>query len=123
MIDSNLNDQLHPRPVHLLKNFEGDNEHGYHAVVADPDGAIYVMNGNHTLVPKGVAEDSPLRNYAEDLLLPRQWDARGHAKGVLVPGGYVLRTDPEGKEWRLICGGFRNTYDFDFAPDGEMFTF
>jgi len=123
LIDANRNDQFDPGEEHLLKNFEGDNEHGYHAVALGPDGAIYVMNGNHTKVPPGLAADSPYFNYAEDLLLPRQWDANGHAKGVLAPGGYILRTDAEGKEWRLICGGFRNTYDFDFASNGEIFTF
>ena len=123
LIDKNQNDQFDADEVTLLKNFEGDTEHGYHAVVLGPDGMIYVMNGNHTKVPPGVAADSPHQNYAEDLLLPRQWDARGHAKGVLAPGDYVLRTDAEGKKWELLYGGFRNTYDFDFAPDGEMFTF
>jgi putative heme-binding domain-containing protein len=123
LIDSNRNDQFDPGEEHLLKHFEGDNEHGYHAVVPGPDGAIYVMNGNHTKVPSGMAADSPYRSYAEDQLLPQQWDANGHAKGVLAPGGYILRTDAEGKEWRLMCGGFRNTYDFDFAPNGEIFTF
>jgi putative heme-binding domain-containing protein len=123
LIDANKNDQFDPGEVHLLKNFEGDNEHGYHAVVLGPDGMIYVMNGNHTKVPDGLAPDSPYENYAEDLLLPRLWDANGHAKGVLAPGGYVVRTDPEGKRWELLYGGFRNTYDFDFSPDGEMFTY
>jgi glucose/arabinose dehydrogenase len=121
--DTNGNDQFEAGEEHLLKNFEGDNEHGYHAVVSGPDKMIYVMNGNHTKVPAGLAPESPYRNYAEDLLLPRQWDANGHAKGVLAPGGYVLKTDPEGKHWDLICGGFRNTYDFDFNTDGELFTF
>jgi len=123
LIDANHNDQFEADEIRLLKNFEGDNEHGYHAVVLGPDKMIYVMNGNHTKAPPGLASDSPHQNYAEDLLLPRQWDANGHAKGVLAPGGYVLRTDANGKEWRMICGGFRNTYDFDFNPDGEMFTF
>ncbi len=123
LMDANHNDQFEPNEVHLLKNFEGDTEHGYHAVVLGPDKMIYVMNGNHTKVPPGLAPDSPYQNYAEDLLLPRQWDANGHAKGVLAPGGCVLRTDPEGKEWKLICGGFRNTYDLDFNTDGELFTF
>ena len=28
-----------------------------------------------------------------------------------APGGYVLRTDADGKEWELVLGGFRNAYD------------
>lgn len=123
LIDANGNDRFEAGEVHLLKNFEGDNEHGYHALVSGPDGMLYVLNGNHTRVPPGVAADSPHRHYAEDLLLPRLWDPNGHAKGVLAPGGYVLRTDPAGRDWKLFCGGFRNAYDFDFNPDGELFTF
>ena len=123
LVDKNKNDQFDADEVELLKNFDGANEHGYHAVEAGPDGMIYVLNGNHTKVPDGLSPQSPLQNYADDLLLPRLWDPSGHARGILAPGGYVLRTDPQGKTWELFCGGFRNTYDFDFNKDGELFTF
>ncbi len=123
LIDSNHNDRFDTNEVHFLKKFEGEGEHGYHAVVLGPDKMIYVMNGNHTKLPKGLEENSPHKNYEEDFLLPRQWDANGHAVGILAPGGYVLRTDPEGKKWELLLAGFRNSYDFDFSPEGEMFTF
>jgi putative heme-binding domain-containing protein len=109
--------------VKLLKNFGSGGEHGAHAVVAGPDGKIYCINGNHTKVPEGMSPNSPHRNYAEDHLLPRQWDGNGHAAGILAPGGYVLRTDPDGKEWELLLAGFRNAYDIAFNPDGELFTF
>lgn len=123
LIDQNRNDQFDTNEVHFLKNMKGEGEHGYHAVVEGPDGMIYVMNGNHTKLPEGTATNSPHRNYQEDFLLPRLWDANGHAVGILAPGGYVLRTDPEGKQWELMLAGFRNSYDFDFNADGEMFTF
>jgi putative heme-binding domain-containing protein len=123
LIDANHNDRFETNEVHFLKKFEGEGEHGYHAVVEGPDKMIYVMNGNHTKVPKGIAENSPHKNYQEDFLLSRQWDPGGHAVGILAPGGYVLRTDPAGKKWELLLAGFRNSYDFDFNTDGEMFTF
>ena len=123
LIDSNHNDRFDTNEVHFLKTIEGEGEHGYHGVVLGPDKMIYVMNGNHTKVPKGIAEKSPHKNFQEDFLLERQWDAGGHAVGILAPGGHVLRTDPEGKKWELLLGGFRNSYDFDFNADGEMFTF
>jgi putative heme-binding domain-containing protein len=123
LIDANRNDQFDTNEVHFLKKFAGEGEHGYHAVVAGPDGMIYVMNGNHTKVPEGISPDSQHRNYQEDHLLPRQWDGNGHAVGILAPGGHVLRTDPDGKKWELLLGGFRNSYDFDFNAAGEMFTF
>lgn len=123
LIDANHNDQFETNEVHFLKKFEGEGEHGYHAVVEGPDKMIYVMNGNHTKLPKGLEPNSPHKNYQEELLLPRQWDANGHAVGILAPGGHILRTDPEGKKWELMLAGFRNTYDFDFNPDGEIFGF
>ena len=123
LVDANHNDRFDTNEVQFLKKFEGEGEHGYHALVLGPDNMIYVMNGNHTKVPAGMASDSPHKNFEEDFLLPRQWDAGGHAVGILAPGGYVLRTDPEGKSWQLMLAGFRNAYDFDFSPEGELFTF
>ena len=123
LIDSNHNDTFETNEVHFLKRLEGTGEHGYHALALGPDKMIYVMDGNHTKVPKGIAPTSPHKNYQEDFLLPRQWDANGHAVGILAPGGYVVRTDPQGKTWELVLAGFRNSYDFDFSPGGEMFTF
>jgi putative heme-binding domain-containing protein len=123
LIDSNHNDRFDTNEVAFLKKFEGEGEHGYHALALGPDKMIYVMNGNHTKVPAGMAADSPHKNFEEDFLLPRQWDAGGHAVGILAPGGYVVRTDPEGKRWQLMLAGFRNAYDFDFSPEGELFTF
>lgn len=98
-------------------------EHGPHGIALGPDGMLYVINGNYTPVPKDLSPRSPHRNYAEDLLLSRQWDATGHAVGLLAPGGVVLRTDPEGREWELFCGGLRNAYDLAFNADGELFTY
>ncbi|MEO6183873.1 MAG: c-type cytochrome [Verrucomicrobiota bacterium] len=123
LVDKNKNDQFDTDEFQLLKNFKGEGEHGYHAVVQGSDKMIYVMNGNHTKLPEGVSSNSPHQNFQEDFLLPRQWDAGGHAVGILAPGGHVLRTDAEGKNWELMLGGFRNAYDFDFNAEGEMFAF
>ncbi len=109
--------------VQFLKALAGSGEHGPHGMRVGPDGKIYVICGNHTKVPDGLSPQSPHRNYREDLLLPRQWDGNGHAAGILAPGGYVVRTDPEGKNWELVLAGFRNAYDLAFNGDGELFTF
>ncbi|MBI1902647.1 MAG: c-type cytochrome [Planctomycetes bacterium] len=109
--------------VELLKKINGGGEHGPHAIRLGPDGYLYVIAGNHTKLPDGVALDSPHRNYAEDLLLPRNPDGNGHATGVMAPGGWICRTDKDGKTWTLFCAGFRNEYDIDFNQDGELFTY
>ncbi len=123
LIDANHNDQFESNEVHFLKKFDGEGEHGYHAVVEGPDKMMYIVNGNFTKVPKPLELTSPHWNYQEDFLLPRAWDGNGFAVGLMAPGSYVARTDPEGKKWELMLSGFRNTYDVAFNKDGELFAF
>ncbi len=108
----------------VLAEYPAKGEHGPHGLALGPDGMIYTVHGNHTpLVSKVDKEKSPFRNWAEDTLLPRLWDPRGHAVGVMTPGGTVLRTDESGEHWEVIAGGLRNSYDIAFAPNGELFTY
>ncbi|MGV3533154.1 MAG: c-type cytochrome, partial [Chthoniobacteraceae bacterium] len=119
--DTNGDDQF-DKADHLRK-FDGSGEHGPHALVLSPDKkSIYFANGNHTKPPEPL-EKSRSASWDEDHLLPRMWDANGHAKGVMAPGGVIYKTDPEGKEVELISLGYRNQYDFDFDVNGEIFTF
>ena len=119
--DTNNDDVLDK--VELLRKIEGGGEHGPHAVVLSPDGkSLYVVGGNHTKLPNPEKSLMP-RNFEEDNLLPRMWDAGGHAVGIMAPGGWVCRTDPQGKEWELFSAGFRNQYDIAFSPQGELFTY
>ncbi|MEC7776588.1 MAG: heme-binding protein, partial [Planctomycetota bacterium] len=83
---------------------------------------IYVIGGNHTNLPNPEKSLVP-RTWKEDLLLPRLWDARGHARGKLAPGGGIARTDPEGKIGELVSNVYRNQYDFAFNKNGELFTY
>ena len=119
--DTKGNDQF--EDIELLKKIPGGGEHGPHAVVLGPDKMLYVIAGNHTKLVEGVSPNSPHKNYAEDFVLPRQWDGNGHAAGILAPGGHIYRTDFDGKNWELMLAGFRNAYDFAFNADGEIFTF
>lgn len=110
--------------VTQLKPLDGGGEHGPHAVRLGPDGqSLYVIGGNHTDPPKGFQASRLLSNWQEDLLLPRQWDANGHATGRLAPGGWVAKTDPAGRVWEIINIGYRNAYDFGFGPEGELFVY
>jgi len=109
--------------VEKLKAISGGGEHGPHAVRLAPDGkSLYVVCGNHTKPPEGFTSRVP-KNWGEDHLLPRNWDARGHARGILAPGGYVAKTDFDGKTWDIFTSGYRNSYDFAFNADGEMFVY
>ncbi len=134
--------------VERLKSFQGGGEHGPHGLRVTPDGkSIMVIAGNHTMPPysqartpgpqtMGGARTEPIRstlpegatsrlqsNWDEDLLLLRQWDANGHARGILAPGGWIAKTDPDGKQWEVVSVGYRNPYDMDFSPEGELFAY
>lgn len=110
--------------VEKLKALQGGGEHGPHAVRLAPDGqSLYVICGNHTQPPAGFQHSRLPKNWGEDHLLPRQWDANGHARGILAPGGYVAKTDFDGKTWEIFTAGYRNPFDFAFNADGEMFVY
>jgi putative heme-binding domain-containing protein len=107
----------------LLRKIEGKGEHGPHQIVVGPDGkSLYFTCGNHTKQPEHM-ESARAVAWNEDHLTPRLWDANGHAKGILAPGGYIGRTDPDGKKMELFTLGFRNQFDIAFDPNGELFTF
>lgn len=134
--------------VTKLKSFAGGGEHGPHGLRLSPDGkSIYVACGNHTKPPFDPITNAPPQtmggiraeqltaklpenstsrispNWDEDAVLPRQWDANGHATGILAPGGWIGKTDPEGKTWEVFSMGYRNQYDMAFNADGELFAY
>lgn len=110
--------------AHHLREINGGGEHGPHGIVMGPDErSLFFVNGNHTQLPTDMERSRAVRRWGEDHILPRMWDARGHAKGVLAPGGYICKTDPEGKIVELYTNGFRNAYDIAFDQNGELFTF
>ncbi|MBI3878776.1 MAG: c-type cytochrome [Verrucomicrobia bacterium] len=119
--DTSGNDQF--SNIELFREIPGGGEHGPHYVQPGPDGNLYVMAGNHTKLVSDIAPSSPHKNYAEDHVLPRQWDANGHAAGILAPGGHIYRVSPDGKKWELFCAGFRNQYGFAFNADQEIFVY
>ena len=115
-----------------LKAFRGGGEHGPHSLRLSPDGnRIFVIAGNHTDPPFKAGEEQENANYSsriptnwgEDLLLPRMWDANGHARGKLAAGGWIASTDADGKTWDMWSVGYRNPYDMAFNADGELFAY
>lgn len=105
------------------KNGPGWGEHGPHGVVLGPDNKLYIVAGNFTNLPDGLAPTSPAQNWSEDLLLQRMTDGKGHDPTIYAPASWVCRTDENGKTWENISVGMRNAYDIAFNPDGELFTF
>ena len=66
--------------------------------VLGPDGKIYLTAGNFTGMPDDMdLEHSPKRNWAEDLLLPRNPDGGGHDPHIMAPAGWIIRFDKDGK--------------------------
>lgn len=103
----------------------GGGEHGNHAVIVTEDGkALYVDSGNHTELPPAEAiSGSRVPTWQEDLVLPRMWDARGHARGRLAPGGWITRFDPQTRKHEIHSIGFRNQYDIALNKHGDLFTY
>lgn len=109
--------------VEHLRHLQGGGEHGPHAIILSPDGkSLYVCAGNHT-PPTEFSSSRVPRNWDEDQLLPRMWDAGGHAVGVMAPGGWISKVSPDGKDWELLSSGYRNQYDIAFSTEGELFTY
>lgn len=121
IIDANGDGELDT--VKTLKTVKGNGEHGPHNIVLAPDGkSIYMVFGNHTDIPSNVHGRVP-EVWGEDNLLPVIKDPSGHANSRKAPGGWVAKTDFEGKDWTLIAVGTRNTYDIAFNRDNELFGF
>ncbi len=77
-------------------------EHGANGLVQGPDGWIYLICGNDAGVADlELAETSPVQE-------PKC--------------GAVVRISPDGKQQEVFAHGFRNPYDLDFNPSGQLFT-
>lgn len=119
--DTNGDDQFDK--VEMLRSFPGKaGEHGPHGVIASPDGqSLYVMCGNQTPEPSCETSRVP-RHWSEDQLYPMLL-GRGFMRDVLAPGGWMAKTDLDGKKWELVNTGTRNTYDIAMNRSGDIFGF
>ncbi len=120
--DSDGDDQFDE--VKLLKATPGGVGHGRNQLALGPDGMIYSVHGDDVGLPAdGVAPGSPLRHYAEDRLLPCEWDKHLFNASAKMPFGHLIRTDKDGGRWELVAGGLRNPFGIDFNQAGDLFTF
>ena len=122
LTDTNGDDQYDK--TEKLHTMAGGGEHGLHSMIVSPDGKRIFFNcGNHTKLPEGIEKSRAAKAWDEDHILPRMWDANGHARGLTAPGGYICSMDPDGKNLELFCYGFRNEFDIAFDLSGELFTY
>ena len=71
--DTNGDDEFDE--LKLLRKLSGGGEHGPHAILLSPDGkSLTVCAGNHTDPTEFQSSRVP-RNWQEDQVLPRMWDA------------------------------------------------
>ncbi|MCD6048948.1 MAG: Cytochrome c [Verrucomicrobia bacterium] len=107
-----------------LLRTEGTVGHGRNHAVLGPDGAIYLVHGNDVRVATNYLKwPQPYQGYKVDQLIECPWDPYMFDAQNTPPGGHILKTDAEGREWTLIAGGLRNPLDLAFNEAGEMFTF
>ncbi|WP_010585448.1 PVC-type heme-binding CxxCH protein [Schlesneria paludicola] len=101
--DANGDDVADGPPETFLKLRAGG-EHDGHSIQQGPDGWWYVIAGNTAGVNSRYATlaTSPVKN-------PR--------------AGVLFRLKPDLTGGELLADGYRNTYDFAFNPQGDIFTY
>jgi hypothetical protein len=107
----------------LLLQTEGGVGHGRNHLALGPDGFIYLAHGDDVVLPPNLATNSPLRQMANDQLMPARDPRRPQSVRRFTQVGHVLQTDRDGSFFRLVAGGLRNPLDVAFNDDGEMFTY
>lgn len=109
--------------ITLLRELEGEGEHGPHSIVFAPDKqSLYVIAGNFTRQP----ETSTFRSRtmdSTDNLLPMIKDPNGHDRISHARGGWIAHIDSTGASWDIVASGFRNPFDMAFNDAGELFTY
>lgn len=83
---------------------ERDGEHSANGIVKGPDGWFYLICGNDAGISSEHAKlpGSPIKQ---------------------VNAGALVRISPDGKTSEVLAHGFRNPYDIDFHPFGQVFTY
>ncbi len=120
--DTDGDDQFNE--VKVLRHTPGGVGHGRNQLALGPDGFIYSIHGDDVGLPtNGISPNSPLRHYAEDRLLPCEWDKHLFNADAKMPFGHLIRTDRDGTSWELVAGGLRNPFGIDFNTAGDLFTF
>jgi putative membrane-bound dehydrogenase-like protein len=98
------NDGRADGPSELIRAMKTGGEHESHAIRRGPDGWLYVICGNSTGLNRGFI--------------------KGSSSPIVDPvAGCVVRFSPDFERSEIVADGFRNAYDMDFNPDGELFAY
>ena len=97
--------------VKLLRQFEGGVGHGRNDLTLGPDGMLYLIHGDSVDLLRDASQGDSTSPFRE------------HRRGQKTSEGHVLRTDRDGRHWKLLAAGLRNPYGIAFNTDGEMFTY
>ncbi len=96
--------------VQLLREFPGGVGHGRNDLSLGKDGWIYSIHGDSVEVPT-------------DNVVDRTSPFRDTLGGRRTGQGHVVRTDPEGKRWEILCSGLRNPFGLASNAEGDWFTY
>lgn len=101
--DADEDDKADGPPEVFLKLKTGG-EHDVHSIQQGPDGWWYVIAGNNATITSKYATlaSSPIKS-------PR--------------AGVILRFSPDLKDGEIVAEGLRNSYDFAFNGQGDLFTY
>jgi glucose/arabinose dehydrogenase len=112
--------------VELLRRFEGNDEHGPHAVVYSWfEDVLYVVGGNESLPPEEALAEWGA-SYLPVGRLPvavQEVDVTQFELAEQGLSGWIARTDRDGKEWELVAMGLRNAYDLAISEDNVLYAF
>ena len=68
----------------------GHSDHGIHEARVSPDGKyFYIINGNGVVQPQDMSPNSPIRNYADDRIIPLLGTQTGRLGHEKAPGGFI----------------------------------
>ena len=97
-------------------------DHGPHAIRRGPDGSVMVFSGNNGGTPlnQSLDPDSLILGDKEAQLFPR---LNGQGNGSQREGVHsaLYRVDVAKRQYTVVTGGNRNTYDFAYNLIGEAF--
>ena len=91
-------------PPDVLLPLKTGGEHDVHAIRKGPDGWWYLLGGNGADLDRRYVTlpSSPVRSPA---------------------AGAMLRINPDFSASEIVADGYRNPYDFDFTPTGNILTY